>query len=228
MSAQDAIAYGANEGAGYGQNVVQNPRNRNWDYGRSNIDQRLRFVLSNLYELPWMRTAKGFKGLLLGGWSLNSIVVLQSGLPVTINQNGDSQNTGAQSNPRPNVVAGAVVPRVWAQRSVAKWFETSAYVRSKYQGSTGDGLYLPGALGYGNVGVGTIDAPANKTVDFALFKEFRVREGHLIQFRWEAFNFLNTPQFAGPDRTLGSPTFGQITSTVINNREMQFGLKYRF
>jgi Carboxypeptidase regulatory-like domain/TonB dependent receptor len=223
-----AIAYGANESAGYGQNVVQNPRNRGWDYGRSNIDQRLRFVMSNLYDLPWMRTAKGFKGLLLGGWSLNSIVVLQSGLPVTINQNGDSQNTGAQSNPRPSVVAGAVVPRVWAQRSVAEWFDTTAYVRSKYQGSTGDGLYLPGTLGYGNVGVGTIDAPANKTVDFAMFKEFRIREGHLIQFRWEAFNFLNTPQFSGPDRTLGSATFGQITSTVINNREMQFGLKYKF
>jgi hypothetical protein len=224
----NSIAYGANESAGYGQNVVQNPRNRSWDYGRSNIDQRLRFVLSNLYELPWMRNSKGFKRAFLGGWSLNSIIVLQSGLPVTINQNGDSQNTGAQSNPRPNVVAGAVVPRVWDQRSVSKWFDTTAYVRSKYQGSTGDGLYLPGTLGYGNVGVGTIDAPGNKTIDFALFKEFKVREGHLIQFRWEAFNFLNTPQFAGPDRTLGSATFGQITSTVINNREMQFGLKYRF
>ena len=51
-----AIAYGANEGgAGFGQNVVQNPRNRELDYGRSNIDQRLRFVWSNIYELPWMR-----------------------------------------------------------------------------------------------------------------------------------------------------------------------------
>ena len=56
-----AIAYGANEGAGFGQNVVQNPRNREADYGRSNIDQRLRFVWSNLYELPWMRKAKGIQ-----------------------------------------------------------------------------------------------------------------------------------------------------------------------
>jgi hypothetical protein len=221
-----AIAYGANEGAGFGQNVVQNPRNREADYGRSNIDQRLRFVWSNVYELPWMRQAKGFRGLVLGGWAVNSIIVLQSGLPVTINQNGDSHNTGAQSNPRPHVVTE--VPRVWPERSVTKWFNTAAFVRSKYEGSTGEGLYLPGTLGYGNVGVGTIDAPATKTIDFALFKEFRIHEGHVIQFRWEAFNFLNTPQFSAPDRTLGSATFGQITSTVVNNREMQFGLKYRF
>ncbi|MFN7923673.1 MAG: carboxypeptidase regulatory-like domain-containing protein [Bryobacteraceae bacterium] len=223
-----AIAYGANEGAGFGQNVVQNPRNRLADYGRSNIDQRLRFVWSSIYELPWLRKAPGLKGLVLGGWSLNGIVVLQSGLPVTINQNGDSHNTGAQSNPRPHVVAGAVSPRVLPDRSVTRWFNTAAYVRSKYEGSTGEGLFLPGTLGYGNVGTGTLEAPATKTLDFALFKEFRIKEGHNVQFRWESFNFFNTPQFSAPDRTLGSATFGQITSTVVNNREMQFGLKYRF
>ena len=177
-------------------------------------------------SFPGCAKRKGFRGLMLGGWAINSIIVLQSGLPVTINQNGDSHNTGAQSNPRPHVVTA--VPRVWPERSVTKWFNTAAYVRSKYEGSTGEGLYLPGTLGYGNVGVGTIDAPATKTIDFALFKEFRIHEGHVIQFRWEAFNFLNTPQFSAPDRTLGSATFGQITSTVVNNREMQFGLKYRF
>lgn len=228
LSEGHGLAYGANEGAGIGQNQVQNPRNRLADYGRSNIDQRLRFVWSSIYEMPWMRNVKGIKGLMFGGWSVNGIVVVQSGLPVTINQNGDSQNTGAASAPRPYVVAGAVAQRVWDQRSVGKWFDTSAYVRSKFEGSTGEGLFLPGTLGYGNVGTGTLEAPATKTVDFALVKEFRIREGHKIQFRWEAFNFLNTPQFSAPDRTLGSPTFGQITSTVVNNREMQFGLKYRF
>lgn len=223
-----AIGYGANEGAGFGANYPQNPRDREADYGRSNIDQRLRFVYSNVYELPWMRNAKGWQGLFLGGWSLNSIVVLQSGLPVTVAQTGDSHNTGASSVPRPHVAPGASVPRVWEQRSVTRWFDTSAFVRSKYEGAPGEGLYVPGTLGYGNAGVSLFDAPAQKTVDFALFKEFRVKEGHKLQFRWEAFNFLNTPQFSGPDRTLGSPTFGQITSTAVNNREMQFGLKYVF
>jgi len=223
-----AIGYGANEGAGFGPNYPQNPRNREADYGRSNIDQRLRLVFSNLYEIPFLRGAKGAKGLILGGWSLNSIVTFQSGLPVTVAQTGDSQNTGPASAQRPHVVAGAKVPRVWSQRSITRWFDTSAFVRSKFEGSTADGLFLPGTLGYGNSGVGLFDSPGQKTWDFALFKEFRVKEGHRIQFRWEAFNFTNTPQFGGPDRTLGSATFGQITGTQVNNREMQFGLKYLF
>jgi hypothetical protein len=223
-----AIGYGANEGAGFGANYPQNPRDREADYGRSNIDQRLRFVYSNVYEIPWMRSARGIKGAVLGGWSLNSIVVLQSGLPVTPAQTGDSQNTGPASVPRPHIAPGGSVPRVWEQRSVTRWFDTSAFVRSKFEGSPGEGLFIPGTLGYGNAGISLFDAPAQKTWDFALFKEFRVTEGHKIQFRWEAFNFLNTPQFSAPDRTLGSATFGQITSTAVNNREMQFGLKYIF
>lgn len=223
-----AIGYGANEGAGFGPNYPQNPRDRKADYGRSNIDQRLRFVWSNVYEIPWMRTAKGAKGFLLGGWSLNSIITLQSGLPVTVQQTGDSHNTGPASAPRPHIAPGGRVTRVWENRSVTRWFDTSAFVRSKYDGAPGEGIFLPGTLGYGNAGVGLFDAPAQKTWDFALFKEFRVREGHKIQFRWESFNFLNSPQFSAPDRTLGSATFGQITSTAVNNREMQFALKYQF
>jgi hypothetical protein len=114
-----------------------------------------------------------------------------------------------------------------AGRSLSQWFNTAAFVRSKCNGCPGEGIFV-GPLGYGNAGVALFDAPAQKTWDFALFKEFKVREGHTVQFRYEAFNFLNTPQFSAPDRSLGSATFGRITSTVINNREMQFGLKYRF
>jgi hypothetical protein len=112
-------------------------------------------------------------------------------------------------------------------RTIDRWFNTSAFVRSKCDGCAGEGIFV-GPKGYGNAGVSLFDAPAQKTWDFACFKEFAVREGHRLQFRYEAFNFLNTPQFNAPSRMLGAADFGRINSTVINNREMQFGLRYLF
>jgi hypothetical protein len=223
-----AVGYGANEGAGFNTNQTQDPRNTRTDRGRSNIDQRHRLVLNELYEFPWMREQRGFAGRILGGWSITGTAVLQSGLPVTIAQTGDSHNTGARSAPRPHVVPGGRVDRVMDGRSIARWFDTSAFVRSLCNGCPGQGVYLPETRGYGNSGTGLFDAPAQKNWTFALFKAIRVKEGHRLQFRWEMFNFTNTPQFSGPDRNLGNPNIGRITATLSNNREMQFGLKYIF
>jgi hypothetical protein len=222
-----SIGYGVNEGGPFGTSYTQDPNNRLADYGRSQIDQRFRFVFSHVWEIPWMRNAKGPAGWFIGGWSVNGIIQLTSGLPVTVSQNGDSQNTGASSFERPHIVDGQSVQRVYDGRSIDGWFNTAAFVRSKCNGCAGEGIYL-GPKGYGDAGVSLFDAPANKTWDFALFKEFKPKEGHRIQFRWEAFNFLNTPQFSAPSRTLGAADFGKITSTIINNREMQLGLKYLF
>jgi hypothetical protein len=174
-----------------------------------------------------MRGARGWKGFLLGGWALNGIVQLTSGLPVTIGQTGDSHNTGPASTPRPHVVAGQKVDRAMGSRTIDRWFNTAAFVRSKCDGCPGEGIYM-GPLGYGNAGTFLLDAPAQKTWDIGLHKEFRIKEGHRLQFRYEAFNFLNTPQFNAPSRLLGAADFGRISSTIVNNREMQFGLKYFF
>jgi hypothetical protein len=223
----NSIGYSVNESPLYGSNYTQNPRDRKADYGRSYIDQRFRFVLSHVWEIPWLRNAKGLLHWILGGWAINGIVQLQSGLPVTVAQSGDSQNTGASSTQRPNIVYGQKVDRVMADRSLSRWFNTAAFVQSKCNGCGGTGVYT-GPLGYGNAGVALFDTPAQKTWDVGLFKEFRVREGHTLQLRYESFDFLNSPQFGAPARTLGNANFGQITTTVVNNREMQFGLKYRF
>jgi hypothetical protein len=222
-----SIGYGVNEGGPYGNSFTQNPRDRLADYGRSQIDQRFRFVFSHIWEIPWLRKAKGPKGWFLGGWAVNGIVQLTSGLPVTIQQTGDSQNTGASSYQRPHVANGQSVTNAWSDRTIDRWFNTAAFVRSKCDGCTGEGAYL-GPKGYGNAGVSLFDAPALKTWDFGCFKEFSPREGHRIQFRFEAFNFLNTPQFGAPSRSLGAADFGRIGGTSVNNREMQFGLKYLF
>ncbi|MCU1261126.1 MAG: Cna domain protein, partial [Bryobacterales bacterium] len=221
-----ATGYSVNESGPFASNVPQDPRNIAADRGRFALDQRFRFVFSNVWELPFFRGSAGRTRFFLGGWSINGIVQLTSGFPLTIGQSGDSMNTGSASAPRPNIAPGAVVQRVMEDRTVQRWFNTSAFVRAKCAGCAGDGITT--GKGYGNAGVGLIDAPAQKTWDFALFKEFRIRESQRIQFRWEAFNFLNTPQFNAPDITLGDAAFGRITSTITNNREMQFALKYSF
>ena len=224
----NSVGYSVNEGGPYGTNYTQDPRDREADYGRSQIDQRFRFVFSHIWELPWFRKTSGPAGWILGGWAINGIVALQSGLPVTVGQTGDSQNTGPQSGAaRPHIVAGQTVERAMAERTINRWFNTSAFVRSKCDGCAGEGIFM-GPKGYGNAGVSLFDAPAQKTWDFACFKEFAVREGHRLQFRYEAFNFLNTPQFSAPSRSLGAADFGRINSTILNNREMQFGLRYMF
>ena len=222
-----ATGYSVNESGPFSNNVPQDPRNIRADRGRFNLDQRLRFVFSNVWELPLFRGAKGLRRAALGGWSVNGIVQLTSGFPITVNQSGDSMMTGSASAPRPNVVPGAKVDRAMPGRTLDRWFNTDAFIRAKCNGCPGAGIFA-GPKGYGTAGVGLFDAPAQKTWDFALFKEFRARETHRVQFRWEAFNFLNTPQFNAPDRTLGDATFGRITSTIISNREMQFALKYIF
>jgi hypothetical protein len=121
-----------------------------------------------------MRQAKGARGLVLGGWAINGIVQLQSGLPVTVQQTGDSQNTGPSSNQRPNVAAGQAVPRADPNRTLNRWFNTAAFVRSKCDGCAGDGIYLelvpyyrcPGAAG----GWGICAAEHNMTILFDMGK----------------------------------------------------------
>jgi hypothetical protein len=178
-----------------------------------------------------MRDGEGVKGALFGGWRVNGIVSLTSGLPVTVLQGGDGislgQSTGEQSGPRPHIAAGQSVERVMDGRTINHWFNTDAFTRSKCELCSSSGTYI-GPKGYGTAGVGLFDAPAQKTWDFGLFKDFKITEDQNLQFRWEVFNFLNTPQFNAPNNVFGISNFGQISSTVIDNREMQFGLKYSF
>ena len=77
--------------------------------------------------------------------------------------------------------------------------------------------------------------PAGFSLDFSTHKNFRLpKEGHDLQFRWEAFNTFNTPLFNISDETqgiagteLGGAGFG-IASAGTSHREMQFGLKLYF
>jgi hypothetical protein len=75
-----------------------------------------------------------------------------------------------------------------------------------------------------------VRVPGTATSALSLFKQFRLplREGSLLEFRTEAFNALNHPQFAGPNTTVGSAAFGRVTSQANSARQVQMGLKLYF
>ncbi len=88
-----------------------------------------------------------------------------------------------------------------------------------------------GGTNFGNSGVGIIVGPGQNNSDIAVIKRTSInwlKEGANVEFRTEFFNAFNTPQFSNPSTNGSSAAFGQITSTSVSPRIIQFGLKLNF
>jgi hypothetical protein len=191
----------------------QNPRNRGKaERASSVLDQRHRVVFGYVWEVTGSKQFTRALDLVAGGWSLGGVITLASGSPVNILQSGDTWNVDALW-PRPNVVAGQN-PAI-DDRTPTRWFNTDAFTRSTT---------------YGTVPRNPIVGPGLHTFDLSISKAIRMpyREGHQLLFRTELFNAFNTPQFGNPGTSLGTGTFGRITSTAADNRQIQLALKYSF
>ena len=86
---------------------------------------------------------------------------------------------------------------------------------------------IPAQFTYGDSGGNILREDSFKTLDFSLFKQFRIGT-HRLQFRAEAFNLTNTPSFNAPNSAIDTAAGGRVTSTASAPRQMQFALKIRF
>jgi Carboxypeptidase regulatory-like domain/TonB-dependent Receptor Plug Domain len=201
-----SLDYGGSAASGGG--ATGNPQtvtNLKAGYGLSGFDQQHRFVGNFTYELPfgagrtWLKN--GFASYIVGGWELDGIVTLATGLPFTVYLNS-GVNNGAPS--WPNRIGSGVL----AHQDPAHWFDTSAFV-------------APPPNTYGNSGRGILYGPGTSNWDLSVQRQFRLIERATLRFRLDAFNSFNTPNFGEPNANIGSPTAGQITSTVLDNRDLQ-------
>lgn len=199
-------------GGGAAGPLPQDPRNIRADRGNSIIDMRHRFTASYLWEMPFgkgkpMLNYGGVTNFLLGGWQTNGILVIQSGLPFSpVLQTSTTNGTGS----RPDVVGAISYPG-----TLQRWFNPAAF------GS-------PAAFTYGNAGRNILFGPGRWNWDMSLFKNFVIREQTRFEFRAEAFNVFNHPQFGLPNANIGNAQAGQITSTVGNPRQLQMALRFQF
>jgi hypothetical protein len=181
-----------------------NPKSR---WGLSGNDVRHRFVLSTVYELPVGKGKRfGIDNAVLdqvvGGWSIGTIAELHSGTPLSV-IDAVNQTGSFSDGVRPNLVGNPVLPS--GQRSSAAWFNTAAF-QANSPFTFGD---APRTFGTG---------PGTAQVDASLLKTFHVHESTNLQFRAEALNVLNHPNWANPGMVFGSSTFGKVTGLQSGNQ----------
>jgi len=203
--------------------VVQDSTNIFNSRGNSDFDARHRFVANAIYDLP-------FKGnRFVGGWKLAPIVVVQSGNPFNIVL-ATANTTGAGNTIRPNLVAPVQI-----SGNPAQWI-TNAMTA----------FTVPATNSFGNLGRNVFYGPGFTNFDLALIKNTKITETVNLQFRADAFDLFNHPNFGQPGGGNGfvvlpaslTPTtlksFTTITSTRFptadsgSSRQLQLALKLQF
>jgi hypothetical protein len=172
------------------------------------------FALSAVYSLPAGRghsfASHGIAETLLGGWDLNTIMTIESGMPVTVTQATNNNAFAGFALQRPFVTGRTSLPP--GQRTPQRFFNTAAF-------STAGRFVL------GNASRNPVRGPAYRDLDLALVKHFSLPKEAQIEFRAELFNVTNTPAFVQPNGSFGAPGFGSITSTATDPRVAQFALR---
>ena len=89
-------------------------------------------------------------------------------------------------------------------------------------------LVAPPPNTYGDSGRGILYGPGHTNFDTSLSKRFAVGGRANAEFRWDVFNLFNHPGFGFPNAAIGNATVGRISTTIVDNRSMQFALKVNF
>ncbi len=206
----------------------QDSLNLRAERARSSFDAAHRFVLSSIYDLPF-------------GFQASGILSLQTGHPFTVNRAIDQSGTGTfvlAHADRPDQIADP-----FQAGPVPSSSNPACRTTQSQGGLAADSVRTPGSWfnpcafdaapgRFGNAGRNSLTGPAFANLDFAVLKNFALRETQRVQLRLEAFNLLNHPNFDTPDRVYDSPNFSKVLSSnaygVKPPRQIQIALKYIF
>jgi len=225
--------------ADFGDNLTAGPTPQNAyhyaaEMSNSILDIRHRFVGNFTLDLPFGRGRPflnngGITDRVLGGWQLNGIVSLQTGSPFGVSA-PDRSFSGSSHAAYANCIGD---PFSGATDNPALYTSSGYFINPA-------AFAIPANGTFGNCGPRRFHGPGIQTTDLSLFKQFKMTERWLMQFRAEFFNAFNHPNFANPNASLSNiGSFGKVTNTLSpilgagsggpgDPREVQFALKLYF
>lgn len=185
--------------------TAQNPRDFHAEYGEPSYNFTNNITATWVYSIPYFSHGLKPVTMVLGNWSFAGLALHQSGFALSPSL---TTSTAGEAT-RPNV--GAPYHKIG---SVNEYFNTNAFV-------------APGYGFFGNASNGTITGPGYTSFNVSLYKTFPITNRLNMQFRAEAFNVANHPNFLQVDTGLGDGSYGQITSAG-DPRILEFALKVLF
>ena len=216
----------AGRNAWLGNLGLDNPQlldNLKAEHGISSNDTPHRLTAAIILELPfgkdrWIggsmnRVLDG----IVGGWSLNGVITLQSGQPLAVYNSVGRLGDG---NPRPDVTCSQLRTGLSYRQAASS---NLPYLNQDCFADPGDNIPGNAPRHFSN-----LRGDGIRNLDLSLSKEFKIREGKVLQVRAETFNSFNHQRFAFPDVGSGDGVFGNVTSTTGNWRRMQFGTRFQF
>jgi hypothetical protein len=191
------------------------------EWARSALDVRHKLAIMFLYDTPRVDSGLPLAGRVLNGWTLSGSYLLQSGQPVTIqsgvdsNGNGDPETDRAILNPAGAEGVGSLVDRVCRDTGTGTTNINPSCPSADtvgYVAQDPNARYIQaGAGALANLGRNTYNSPRFNILNLAILKEETVSERIRLQFRLEAFNVLNHPNF-----TIGNLSVFPSTTNALN------------
>jgi hypothetical protein len=203
--------------------------NQGLNWGKSSFDTRHVGVVNFVWDMPFFRNSGGLVRTLAGGWQVAGVTQFQTGTPFTVQRGDDYLGIGSTNDKPWNLNGDPELPKEFSHRDAAGRYtnDPSFFFVPTVGGQPW--ATRPANGTYPNQNRNSIDFhhPGFQNWNLAVFKRFAITESHNLQFRAEAFNFPNHPNWDNVDTNPTSATFGKVTNKT-SERNLQLSLRYSF
>jgi hypothetical protein len=209
-----------------GIGVVQDNTNLKVEKSVSQQDLANSLVINYGADLPfghgeaYLSHINGVANEIIGGWRVNGITTLRSGIPIALVAAGNGLSQFGAGNIRPNYTAGCSKTAPGSPHSAARaneWFNTSCFTQPDHWSFGNEPRVDP-----------SMKSEGEDNFDASINKSFDITEHTKLKFSTEIFDLFNHAQFAEPNTNLSSPAFGQIGHQTTLPRTIQFALRLSF
>jgi hypothetical protein len=209
------------------RDIIPNAYDASTLYGPSDFDRRHALVINFVYQLPFFKEKSSLVGKVLGGWTVSGVSQFQTGTPFNIVTGDDVAGVGPGSGSQFLVINGNPVLDNGDKKFASNPSDPNFWFAVKNQDGSAIFTKAPAGAFSTQHMRNFIYGPGFQNHNLGLLKDFHISERHAIQFRAEAFNWLNHPNWNGPDTDPTKATFGKITNKN-SERNLQFALRYSF